>query len=330
MTKVVNIKRLFEEFRSPTARVTGIGPIREWIESRRKACEKYGKVFRKLEELTEDVFRRFLSFKENKTMDLVRVAPRLTRNMEDLKSILRILLDESRDIKDRLNEVLKLSGMGPATATTILHICYPEKYPVWSRPKEEVLKTLGRIEELTGSYGDKYQQIIEAEKKLIEELKESMDVDVDFVELDSFLWWLYRKEKLRPELEEERALPFQAERELRDFLSMYPEKIEKGLQVEGVEYETGVGRIDLLCRDREGNYVVIELKKVRDSDNAVGQLLRYMGWVKENIAKGKKVRGMIITHEFDEKLDYAVKAFDDLKVKYYAIKFELSDEPFKV
>jgi len=36
---------------------------------------------------------------------------------------------------------------------------------------------LRQIEELTGSYGDKYQQIIEAEKKLMEELKESMDVD---------------------------------------------------------------------------------------------------------------------------------------------------------
>jgi len=55
----VNIKRLFEEFRSPVAKVTGIGSVREWIKSRRKACEEYGKVFRNLEGLTEDFFADF-------------------------------------------------------------------------------------------------------------------------------------------------------------------------------------------------------------------------------------------------------------------------------
>ena len=75
----------------------------------------------------------------------------------------------------------------------------------------------------------------------------------------------------------------------------------------------------------------MELKKVREGDKALGQLLRYMGWVREKIAKGKKVRGILITHEFDERLDYAVKEVQDkVKLKYYAVKFELSDTPFGV
>ena len=55
-----------------------------------------------------------------------------------------------------------------------------------------------------------------------------------------------------------------------------------------------------------------------------------MGWVKEKIAGGNDPRGILITHEFDEKLDYAVKVVDKVRLKYYAIKFELSDTPFEV
>jgi len=116
-------------------------------------------------------------------------------------------------------------------------------------------------------------------------------------------------------------------------LSLHPEAIERELSLveKGAEYQTDVGRIDLLCKDENGNFVVVELKKLREGDRALGQLLRYMGWVKEKIAEGKKVRGILITHEFDENLDYAVKEVENkVKLKYYAIKFELSDTPFKV
>ena len=58
----------------------------------------------------------------------------------------------------------------------------------------------------------------------------------------------------------------------------------------------------------------------------VGQISRYIGWVKENIARRETVNGIIIVHEFDEKLKYAVAAHDNLDLKYYRIQIEFISE----
>jgi restriction system protein len=54
----------------------------------------------------------------------------------------------------------------------------------------------------------------------------------------------------------------------------------------GQQYNTNaIGIIDILARDAKTvDYVVIELKKDKTSDVVVGQVLRYMGWVKKNSA----------------------------------------------
>jgi restriction system protein len=71
----------------------------------------------------------------------------------------------------------------------------------------------------------------------------------------------------------------------------------------------GVGRTDLICRDKTRNYVVLELKAVHSSDNVVGQILRYMGYIRENWAEkeGKDVKGIILTPSYDEQLRLAAK-----------------------
>ncbi|MFH1373475.1 MAG: endonuclease NucS domain-containing protein [bacterium] len=74
----------------------------------------------------------------------------------------------------------------------------------------------------------------------------------------------------------------------------------------------GSGRTDLICRDEKDNYIVLELKAVHTSDNAVGQILRYMGYIRENWAQkeGKEVKGIILTPSFDEQLRLAAKEAD--------------------
>lgn len=87
-----------------------------------------------------------------------------------------------------------------------------------------------------------------------------------------------------------------------------------------------IGRIDILAKDTDSdNYMVIELKKGRESDQVVGQLLRYMGWVKENLCEAtQEVKGLIICREIDERLAYAVAPITSIvQIKRYKVDFQL-------
>jgi len=69
-----------------------------------------------------------------------------------------------------------------------------------------------------------------------------------------------------------------------------------------------IGIIDLLAKHkREPQWLVVELKVRKTSDQAVGQVLRYMGWVKRTLAaQGEQVNGLIIAKYPDPKTLYAL------------------------
>lgn len=71
----------------------------------------------------------------------------------------------------------------------------------------------------------------------------------------------------------------------------------------------GVGRSDLICLNEHNDLVVIEMKRGMTSDETIGQVLRYVGWVRENIAEsGQKVYGWIVAGDYDEQLRLAASA----------------------
>lgn len=105
-----------------------------------------------------------------------------------------------------------------------------------------------------------------------------------------------------------------SEKRLEDDLEANYEVIGKQLKVPvefvGRQYETTVGPIDILLKEKSGKYIVVELKKGRTADRVFGQLSRYMGWVKRNLAGGKPVRGVVVAAEIDDKLVHARDAHD--------------------
>lgn len=125
---------------------------------------------------------------------------------------------------------------------------------------------------------------------------------------------------------------FFMEKQLEDFIidnwntSELGQKYEL-LYEEGVlisqQYRTSIGPIDILAKDKKfGNYVVIELKRNQTSDDTVGQISRYMGWVSENL-QDKNVKGIIIAGKYDEKLHYAQSLIDRIEVQLYEVHFSL-------
>jgi len=149
-----------------------------------------------------------------------------------------------------------------------------------------------------------------------------------YTSVNNLIWFATREEGEEPEEALESIASLSLEKDLRDYLAQNPFVIEKGLKLVdgGKEFDTKeVGKIDLLLTDKNGYNVIVELKKGRSSDDIVGQLSRYTGWVMKN--RSEKVRGIIIVNEPDERLEYSILPFRGMiKTKYYQVKFEVSDD----
>ncbi len=126
---------------------------------------------------------------------------------------------------------------------------------------------------------------------------------------------------------------FYMEKQLEDFIIENWENTKLGEELELIyerslvsqQYWTDIGPIDILAkRKKGGNHVVIELKKNQNSDQTVGQIARYMGWIKEKL-NDENVSGIIIAGKFDEKLDFARKMVSQLEVFIYEVQFELRE-----
>jgi len=95
----------------------------------------------------------------------------------------------------------------------------------------------------------------------------------------------------------------------------------------GQQYVTPIGRIDILAKGNDNKeWLIIELKKGKSDDQVVGQVLRYVGWIEENLAEeGETVRGLIITKDRDDKLLYALKTLKNVSLMTYIVRFDLEE-----
>ena len=139
-----------------------------------------------------------------------------------------------------------------------------------------------------------------------------------------------------PQIED--ATAFALEKHLEDFLVANWSQTELGKNYDiftedgetvGQQYQSDTGPIDILAVSKDKKeLLVIELKKGKASDNVVGQIQRYMGFVSEMLAeKEQVVKGIIIALEDDIRIRRALSVAKNIEFYRYEITFKLSKAP---
>lgn len=123
---------------------------------------------------------------------------------------------------------------------------------------------------------------------------------------------------------------FAYETDLRDYLAKNLTKLEAGLRlyeeegITGIEFPVGGRFIDILATDSKGGLVVVELKVSRGYDRVIGQLMRYVAWIKKNLAEpNQNVRGLIIAREISEDLQLACSLVPGVELFEYELSLSL-------
>lgn len=127
---------------------------------------------------------------------------------------------------------------------------------------------------------------------------------------------------------------FALEKHLEDFLVQNWHHTELGKhydiyeeddEIVGQQYPSDTGPIDILAVSKDKKEIlVVELKKGRATDVVVGQVQRYMGYVKEELAEnGQTVRGAIIAFEDDIRIHRVLSVAPNIDFYTYKISFKL-------
>jgi len=312
-----------------------------WIKRSEEAKVRYHKI------LSESNFKNGGNLSEDNLDDMFRLLKKYSSNrslnrliyeengIDIFNEKLRNLYYREKSLPKRINEFLTLSNIGDQSVSQFLVIFDDKNYPLITDQNRKALNLDTDIEKEAKKFALKNfniedpnlyssrTMIILTYMIIYEQIKDILNFE-KYDWINKFLW------RYGMETEEEIDEPFITlglEKDLRRFLALNPQVLEGGLLLveNGEEYEThNVGRIDLLFKDKDDNYVVVELKRKKTGDSVVGQILRYIGWVQENL--GDNVRGIIVVGEPYDKLDYALRPLKHLiQLKYYRVKFEISD-----
>lgn len=132
----------------------------------------------------------------------------------------------------------------------------------------------------------------------------------------------------------ENPVAFAMEKYLEEFLVDNWEQTELGRNYDiyedegeriGRQYNTDTGAMDILAISKDKReLLVVELKKGRAADAVVGQVLRYMGYVaQELIEEGQTVKGVIIAQEEDQRIRRALAVTPNVSFYRYQVSFKL-------
>ncbi len=319
--------------------------FKSWVERTKTARERYLETlenadFRNGSDLTEeelsDMFKQLKQFSSNRSLNSLL----WTENgIDKFNKSLRNLYYGEDILPKRVEGFLALKNVGEQTLSQFLVIFDNAKYPLISDQNRKMLNINTNIEEQAKKLALEKYNVNDSSLYssrtisfltygvILEKIKEFLNFELyDWINMFLWMYETTTEGENGDQSPDDLYITLELEKDLRKFLAKNPSAIEQGLSLVegGEEYQTDAGNIDLLLKDTERNYVVVELKRAGTGDKVMGQILRYIGWVQENLSE--KVRGIIVLGEPHDKLDYALKPVSSfVQVKYYRVKFEVSD-----
>jgi hypothetical protein len=120
---------------------------------------------------------------------------------------------------------------------------------------------------------------------------------------------------------------FAFEHDMQSALRRDISNLEPGLTIVdgGAEHSVASGFIDVLCEDKDGARVVVELKAGTTDSRVIAQTLGYMGDVLKD-EPDCQVRGIIAAHDFDSRTRSAAIAVSNIDLVSYSAAFHFRRE----
>jgi len=329
----------------------------KWHEKRLRSHQFNSQWIRpeKIKELKDDEladnFKRYYQGGEGRQRFLQIYRDRIIRDVRRFREMMLYLLNEEIPIEQRFTNVVEekgryhIEGVGKGLASALLMDFNIDKYCLWNNKTEMGLKKLEEITGISiiprrGTMGERYVKVLQVLRFIRD--KVNPELKLTFDDVDCFLHWISAEEEgIRAfneviGVKEEELLEISSPEEkyvseiiYNNFDEILGKQFNLSLYTgdpenEPKEYPTEVGRIDLLAVEKDtGNFVVIEIKR-NPQPSVIGQIMKYMGWVKENLAQDKEVKGILLADRIDEKLRYALMMAKNIKPAIY--KFSITIE----
>lgn len=187
----------------------------------------------------------------------------------------------------------------------------PQKHGVWEIYRDEKGKLSIRPIDESNPEDDEYQNFLPSDNTVLIQTNYS-EQENDEIQRNQFALESHLRDYLAKNLSSIKGLP--------NNLRLFTDDSNRT----GIEYRTDIGNIDVLAIDDNKCLYVFELKLGRGSDTAVGQVLRYMGWLKANVHDVPVVYGVLMAAELSEKLCYAASMVPNIFLYEYQMQFTVS------
>jgi hypothetical protein len=268
------------------------------------------------------------------------------KDYEKIKKLILQILDAKDEIKQFYNndgtlskfskeiirESTNLKGIGRAFIGKILAVYFPEIFIQTYIDQDNFLRLILEDYQIKSSG---VRLFLENNYSLLN-IKNEIASEFNNYQFCKFLYYCFPKlekieEELEPDEEKISALETEHYQSLvhRNFNKLFGElkyaDPETQNEKKGHFDTQEVGIMDFLAIDKNDNFIVIELKR-SSTDQTMGQILRYMGWVKKNLCKDKqKVTGIILAEDKDVRLDYALELIPYVKFKKMKLEVKIED-----